>query len=124
MNETQKQAVVLGVTDRPGSYAWMAATGLLERGYRVVGVNPKQPVVAGVTVVPDLASVAGEVDLLTVYVSPEISSALVDDVVALTPKKVILNPGAENPVLVRALKMHGIPFEEACTLVLLRLNNL
>ena len=121
MNVTNKQAVVLGMSDRPDSYARMAATGLMEQGYRVVGVSPKRPVIKGVTVVPDLAGVVGEVDLLTVYVSAKISSTLVDDIVALAPKKVILNPGAENPALEEALKSHGIPYERACTLVLLRL---
>ena len=121
MNVTNKQAVVLGMSDRPDSYARMAATGLMEQGYRVVGVSPKRPVIKGVTVVPDLAGVVGEVDLLTVYVSAKISSTLVDDIVALAPKKVILNPGAENPALEEALKSHGIPYEWACTLVLLRL---
>ena len=124
MNTRKQQAVVLGASDRRDSYAWLAANGLLAKDYRVIGVNPRQPLIEGVKVVPRLADVKGGVDLLTVYVSQKISTPLVGDIVSLTPKKVIINPGAGNPVLEQALEVHGIPYEHACTLVLLRLNQL
>ena len=38
------------------------------------------------------------------------------------PKRVVFNPGTENPELYQLLELNGIQVEVACTLVLLTLN--
>ena len=38
------------------------------------------------------------------------------------PKRVIFNPGTENPIFAQKLQEKGIPWENACTLVLLSTN--
>jgi hypothetical protein len=38
----------------------------------------------------------------------------------IKPRRVIFNPGTENPRLARSLRADGIEVEEACTLVLLQ----
>jgi hypothetical protein len=40
-------------------------------------------------------------------------------VMRLQPKRVIFNPGTENPELMKQLAAEGIEVEEACTLVML-----
>jgi hypothetical protein len=37
----------------------------------------------------------------------------------LQPKRVIFNPGTENPALMQQLAADGMEVEEACTLVML-----
>jgi len=44
---------------------------------------------------------------------------LIPEIVALSPKRVILNPGTESPELMKALTDASIPFIEGCTLVML-----
>lgn len=50
---------------------------------------------------------------------PAKSDQMIEEIVALRPGRVIFNPGSENPRLEKKLEEAGIPFEEACTLVLL-----
>ena len=69
--------------------------------------------------VPELGAIDGPVDTLTMYVGPAISTGVADKIVALRPGRVIFNPGTENPELQGKLDGAGIPWEEACTLVLL-----
>ena len=57
---------------------------------------------------------------LTLYVGPARLEPMIDSLVALKPGRVIFNPGTESPALQQALDTAGIPWEEACTLVLLR----
>ena len=66
-----------------------------------------------------IADIAEPIHTLTLYVSPEISTKLADDIVRLRPGRVVFNPGAENPALKMTLTKHGIASEEVCTLVLL-----
>ncbi len=43
--------------------------------------------------------------------------------IALNPKRIIFNPGAENEDLARLAEKHGIEAIEACTLVMLSIGN-
>jgi uncharacterized protein len=48
------------------------------------------------------------------------SAALGPALIGLRPKRVVFNPGAENPALEEELKASRLEVSEACTLVLLR----
>lgn len=114
-----ERVVILGASDQPDRYAHRALRMLREHGHEVVPVHPTLTEIEGVAVVPDLPSVEGQVDTLTLYVRPSISESIANDVVALKPARVIFNPGTESALLQARLDEAGIPWEEACTLVLL-----
>lgn len=112
--------VVLGASPKPTRYSYQAVKLLDDRGYRVIPVHPKASLIGGIAVVNALGAVRARVDTLTLYVGPERSRAMIGNIVALAPARVILNPGSESHELQWALKDARIPFELACTLVLLR----
>jgi hypothetical protein len=60
------------------------------------------------------------VHTLTLYVGPDRSRALIQDILDLAPGRVIFNPGTESREMELALDGAHIPHERACTLVLLR----
>ncbi|HVU84499.1 MAG TPA: CoA-binding protein, partial [Puia sp.] len=60
-----------------------------------------------------------EVDTVTLYLNPRLQEQYYDYILSLHPKRIIFNPGAENPALERLAKENGIEPMEACTLVLL-----
>lgn len=115
----QERVVILGASDKPDRYAYKALQSLTKHGHTVVPVHPKLTEIEGVPVVSNLADVAGEVDTLTLYVNPAISTAAADEILKLKPQRVIFNPGTENPELAQRLNAAGIATMEACTLVLL-----
>ncbi|THB73790.1 MAG: CoA-binding protein [Gammaproteobacteria bacterium] len=117
---TDKQTVViLGASDNPERYSHRAQLLLQDHGHEVILVSPKVKEVNGTLVLPNLGPIKEHVHTLTMYVSAKISSNMIEEIVALSPERVIFNPGTENPELENALNDNGIDFEEACTLVLL-----
>jgi predicted CoA-binding protein len=60
-----------------------------------------------------------KIDTVTLYVSPAVSDSLADQILETRPRRVIFNPGSENPRLLYRLREKGITGTEACTLVLL-----
>lgn len=114
-----KTVVILGASDNPERYSNKAFRLLVEKGYRTVPVNPSLDTLDGVPVVHSLTDVPENPDVLTVYVNPLRSTDLTDDILALAPKTVVFNPGAENPSLVARLREAGIVTIEACSVVLL-----
>lgn len=115
-----QRVVILGASNKPDRYSYKAMKLLQEHGHETVLVNRGIPDVEGTPVVNDIGDVAGPVDTLTMYVKEEISSQLADKIIDLKPGRVIFNPGSENNRLKLVLEAAQIPFEEACTLVLLR----
>lgn len=113
------KVAVLGASDNPERTAFQAIERLLANHHEVIPVSPKGGEILGLKVVPTITEIAQPVDTLTMYVGPDRQSALVGDIVALKPRRVIFNPGTENPALYPQLQQAGIAVEEACTLVLL-----
>ena len=115
-----ERVVVLGASPKPERYSNKAARMLIEYGHTVVPVNPYHRSVAGIHCQPDIASVAGPVDTVTVYMRGELLAPHMDALLSLAPKRVIFNPGSEDEGLASELRTRGIVCEDACTLVLLR----
>ncbi len=59
---------------------------------------------------------------ITLYLNSKRQKEYYDHIISLQPRRVIFNPGTENPEFYQLLKVHNIAFEEACTLVLLATN--
>jgi predicted CoA-binding protein len=119
----KENVVILGASDNSSRYSYMAMKLLEEHGHRTILVHPLLKEVEGRQVFENLslAKAANSViDTLTVYVNPELSSKVADEILKLAPKRVIFNPGTENSELYKKLEEAKIKYEEACTLVLLR----
>jgi predicted CoA-binding protein len=122
---SSKSIVVLGASANPQRYSNMLIRRLAGRaGYEAVPVNPAQAEIEGLPVHASLDSVPERPDVLTLYVGAAHSAALGPKIVRLNPRKVIFNPGAENPPLEAELNRSGIATENACSLVLLSMNAL
>lgn len=110
---------ILGASDKPGRFSYRALVALQEKGFTVVLVNPRLDEIGGVRCFATLQEYVGVIDTVTVYVRPEILLGVVEEVIALKPKRVILNPGSENRTVVERLQQAGIRVQVACTLVML-----
>jgi len=110
---------VLGASANPERYSNKAVRLLLEHGYPVHPVHPALDELEGLAVTAELAALPDGIDTVTVYVSPQVSATLTEALLALHPRRVIFNPGAENPALQSVLEAAGVQVENACTLVLL-----
>ena len=97
------KVAVLGASPKAERYSNKAIRMLLKHNHEVIPVNPAQSHIEGLDVVRDLESLPHGVHTITVYVSPEISSHMMDALIAARPARVIFNPGTENPVLAKAL---------------------
>lgn len=113
-----KKTLVLGASDNPARYSYMAINKLRGHGHEVVGIGRKKVVVSDVSVGTDPIKIK-DLDTVTLYLSPAHQEAYYDYILQLHPKRVIFNPGTENEELETKLQEKNIPFMEACTLVLL-----
>jgi uncharacterized protein len=111
---------VLGASSNPDRYSYKAVTDLAEAGYPVFPVHPSEKPVDGIRCYPSLSTISERLDTITVYLSEKNSTPLVEEIIESRPRRVILNPGAENDELKSRCQEAAIQVQEACTLVLLR----
>ena len=114
----KKKTVVLGASDNPSRYSYMAINSLQQHGHDVVAIGKKDGKV-GETVITKEHPLAKNVDTVTLYLNPTHQKSYYDYILSLQPKRIIFNPGAENEELKKLAKEHNIQPMEACTLVLL-----
>ena len=115
--------VVLGASANSDRYSNQAVKLLSEYGYNAIPVHPSGISVNGLKTFKHLSDVNLPVDTLTIYVNASLSSSLKDEILKLSPGRIIFNPGAENDELKKICGENNIAVEEACTLVLLRTNS-
>ncbi len=115
-----KNVAILGATDDPVKYANRALKMLVAHGYNPIPVNPTKDLIDGLKCYPTLGDIPEPIDTVTIYVRPSVSAQLLDDILAVKPRRVIMNPGTENEEVVAACEGIGITVVRACTLVLLQ----
>ena len=113
-----KKTLVLGASDNPARYSFRAANMLKQHGHDVVPVGIRQGQVAGVSIHTDRPQET-DIDTVTLYVGPQNQPEWYDYILGLKPRRILFNPGTENPELELLAQQNGIQTEEACTLVLL-----
>jgi predicted CoA-binding protein len=118
MAEEKKKTLVLGASDNPARYSYLAINRLRGKGHPVVAIGRKPLKVADVEVEVEKKAFA-DVDTVSVYLSPTNQKQYYDYILSLHPRRIIFNPGAENPELAALALSGGILPQEACTLVLL-----
>lgn len=118
MEQQPKKTVLLGATDNPARYSFLALNNLRKHGHPVVAIGRKKTAVGDVTVDTGKPEETG-VDTVTLYLNPDNQKEYYDYIISLHPKRVIFNPGTENEELQEKLLKEGIQPMEACTLVLL-----
>jgi predicted CoA-binding protein len=113
-----KKTVVLGATDNPERYSYLAVEKLKRYGHPVVAIGRKEAMIGDTKIMTEHPA-EKEVDTVTLYLNAQVQKNYYDYILSLHPKRVIFNPGAENEELVDLAKANGIEPMEACTLVLL-----
>lgn len=112
------KTLVIGASENTARFANRAARSLVLYGHAVELIGLKKGQIQGHPIQTGLPALT-DVDTVTMYVGIGNQAGYVDYVKALKPRRVIFNPGAENPDLARQLKQEGIETIDACTLVLL-----
>lgn len=110
--------LVLGASTHPYRYSFKAVNLLRHYGHDVVAVGRDEGEIADVTIQHDFPA-GKKVDTVTVYLSVPNQKNYCDKIIALKPRRIIFNPGAENDELRNLAEQNGIKTEDACTLVLL-----
>lgn len=117
-----KKTVVIGASNNPERYAYKATISLQQKGHEAVPVGIHDGSINGITILKGKPSIK-DVDTVSLYVGPKNQPDWYDYILNLKPKRVVFNPGTENPEFETLLQKNNIEAIEACTLVMLSIGN-
>lgn len=113
-----KKTLVLGASEKRDRYANKAIRMLQDHKVPVVAFGNKEGEINGTPISKEFPT-DKDIHTVTLYLSARNQPNFIDKIIDLKPKRVIFNPGTENPSFEKQLKENGIEPEVACTLVLL-----
>lgn len=116
-----KKTLVLGATTKTDRYANIAINKLVEKGHTTLAIGQNTGEVAGVKIYTKQIPLTN-IDTVTLYLNPLRQRDYYNYIIETKPRRVIFNPGTENPQFYQLLQSNGIKAEVACTLVLLATN--
>lgn len=113
-----KATVILGASPLEDRYSYKATIQLQKHGHSVFPVGIKKGEIVGLKIInnrPELQNI----HTITLYLNAKNQEQWYSYILSLNPKRLIFNPGAENPELIKMASAKGIECTEACTLVML-----
>ena len=77
----KENVAILGASNDPNRYSYMAMVQLQECGHNPLLVNPRLDSIDEVKCYPHLNDIKEVIDTLTVYINPHISNSLAEEIV-------------------------------------------
>ena len=111
--------LVLGASPNPERYSFLATQLLHEKKQNVYPFGIKKGKIGEYEITNQWPE-NGTIDTVTLYIGPAGQVEYFDAILALSPRRIIFNPGTENAALQALAAEKGIQTVEACTLVLLK----
>ena len=113
---------IIGASHKPQRYAYQAQVMLAENGHQVFPISGNGREVLGVKGYCGIQEINDPIDTITLYLNAERHEPIKHHVLSVKPRRIIFNPGTESQALMQFYQQQGIETLEACTLVMLRLN--
>lgn len=113
----------MGASTNPERPSNRCVRTYLDAGWTVWPVHPAGHAVHGAPGFRSLRELPGRPEIVSMYVNPRDAVALLDDIVAVAPDWLWLNPGADGEPMASAARARGLHVVEACNLVGLSLGD-
>jgi predicted CoA-binding protein len=117
-----KKTLVFGASLNTSRASNRAVKMLREKSIDVVAIGGKAGKVSDVAIDTELEEY-GDINTITLYMGEKRQKEFQDYLLSLNPRRIIFNPGAENHDFFLLSQKKGIEVINACTLVLLSLND-
>jgi predicted CoA-binding protein len=121
-NQDKNKVLVFGASLKEARASNRAVKLLQSKNNEVVAIGGRNGMIENVPVQTELYH-AKDIHTITLYMGEKRQQAYLKYFLSLEPKRIVFNPGAENLKLFYEAQKQGIEVINACTLVMLTLND-
>ncbi|MEM3361767.1 MAG: CoA-binding protein [Candidatus Anstonellaceae archaeon] len=106
---------VVGASTNKQKYGYAVLRNLKDRGFSVVGINPKYSKIDEIDCFPSLEECPKKIDVVVFVVQPQITLSILEQCLKLQIKKVWFQPGSASTSVIEFCKKNSIDFvADAC----------
>ena len=120
---TTKNTLVIGASEKPDRYSNKAVKRLYHFHYPVIAYGNKDVEIDEISITTEWPSLDDKIHTISLYIRATYQKDLYEKIFSLAPKRIIFNPGTENPELHELARARGIEVVNACTLVMLSIGD-
>ena len=85
-----KTIAMVGASPNPSRPSYFAMKYLLDKGFKIIPINPGQDEILGQKVYPALSTVPGPIDMIDIFRNSEAAGPITDEALALDPLPKVL----------------------------------
>lgn len=109
---------IVGASNNKDKYGFKVLSDLLEAGFRVVPINPKETEILGRKTYPSLSECREKIDVVVFVVPPKITEKVLEEVLKLEIKNVWMQPGSESEEAIKICEKNNINLiQNACIML-------
>ncbi len=113
-----KKTMVIGASPNPERFSYKAVKLLLKYGHQVEAIGVKNGTIETLEIQKGLPNI-DDIHTVSLYIGPFRQPEYYQYILDMNPKRILFNPGTENPELKSLAINAGIKVVEDCTLVML-----
>jgi predicted CoA-binding protein len=108
---------IIGASNDRNKFGNKALRAFQAKGYAVYPVNPKETTVEGLPAFKSVTDVPVRLEMITVYVRPEVLVKLLPEIAAKGCDELWLNPGTESEEVLAEAERLGLNVIQACSIL-------
>jgi len=117
-----KPTLIIGASENPERYSNKAALSLKKHNHTIYLLGNKLGQINGAKIEVEKINYS-DIDTVSLYLNKTNQIPFKEYIYSINPKRIIFNPGADNPEFYAEATQKGIECLEACTLVMLSIGN-
>ena len=117
MSDKVRTVAIIGASAERRKFGNKAVRAFRAAGWRVFPVNPRGEEVEGLAACRAVAEVSTALDVVSLYVPPQVGLSLLPEIVARGAGELWINPGAGSPELIAAADQVGLRAVELCSIL-------
>lgn len=114
-----KTVAVIGASNDRKKFGNQAVRAYQSHGFQVFPVNPKESVIEGLSVFPNILSVPIRPERVSVYLPPHLLLPILPDIAVRGCDELWLNPGTESGAVLLEAERLGLHVIQACSIIAL-----
>lgn len=114
----QRKTLLIGASPNKDRFSYKAVELMCQRDIEVIPIGIKVGKIAGNNIILGFPCIKS-IHTITLYISQQHQKMYYDYIVSLKPKRIIFNPGTENPEFELILNREKIDYLYSCTLLMI-----
>ena len=117
-----KSIAVIGASNNKEKFGNKCVRAYKSKDYIVFPVNPKEQEIEGLKCFKNITEIPEPIDIVSLYLKPEITKNIINDIISVKPKLIYFNPGTEDEEIINTLKETDIEVKKECSIVAIEIN--